>query len=54
MKKEELILFPYIKKMVDAKRKNEKIGLPKFGSVENPIQTMMSEHNVEGERFKEI
>jgi regulator of cell morphogenesis and NO signaling len=54
MKKEELILFPYIRKMVVAERRNEKISLPQFGTVENPIQAMIYEHNVEGERFKEI
>ena len=54
MKREELILFPYIRKMVSAKQKNENIGPPPFGSVENPIQAMMSEHEIEGERFKKI
>jgi regulator of cell morphogenesis and NO signaling len=54
MKKEELILFPIIRKMVAAKQKNEKINPPQFGSVKNPIQAMMSEHDVEGERFKKI
>jgi len=54
MKREELILFPYIRKMVAAKQKNEKIGPPPFGSVEYPIQAMMSEHDIEGERFKKI
>ena len=54
MKKEELILFPFIKKMAVANYRNEKINLPQFGTVENPIQAMIYEHNVEGERFKEI
>ena len=54
MKREELILFPYIRKMVSAIQKNEKVGPPPFGSVENPIQAMMSEHDIEGERFKKI
>lgn len=54
MKKEELILFPYIKRMVAAKLKNEKVKPPQFGTVENPIKAMMSEHDVEGERFKKI
>ena len=54
MKKEELILFPYVKRMVAAKLKNEKVDLPPFGAVENPIQAMMSEHDIEGERFKKI
>ncbi|MCO6499893.1 MAG: iron-sulfur cluster repair di-iron protein [Vicingus serpentipes] len=54
MKKEELILFPFIKKMIKAKNKNEKIAPPHFGTVENPIQMMMDEHNNEGERFEKI
>ncbi|GAB4291902.1 MAG: iron-sulfur cluster repair di-iron protein [Ignavibacteriaceae bacterium] len=54
MKKEELILFPYIRKIAVAKQKNEKVTPPQFGSVENPINAMISEHDVEGERFKKI
>ncbi|MFA3781487.1 iron-sulfur cluster repair di-iron protein [Melioribacteraceae bacterium 4301-Me] len=54
MKKEELILFPYIRKIAAAKQKNEKVNPPQFGSVENPISAMMIEHDVEGERFKKI
>lgn len=54
MKKEELILFPFIRKMEAAKQKSEKINPPQFGSIKNPIQAMMSEHDAEGGRFKEI
>jgi len=54
MKKEELILFPFIKKMVKAKINNEAILAPQFGSVENPIAMMMQEHDNEGERFRQI
>jgi regulator of cell morphogenesis and NO signaling len=50
MKKEELVLFPYIKKMV-SKGPVEK---PHFGTVQNPVQMMMNEHEVEGGRFREI
>lgn len=52
MKKEELILFPYIRKMVLATEKE--LPVPHFGSVENPIAMMKEEHNVEGERFRRI
>ena len=41
MKKEELILFPFIKKMVEANRNNTPINNPGFGSVANPIAMMM-------------
>ncbi|HRP52867.1 MAG TPA: iron-sulfur cluster repair di-iron protein [Fluviicola sp.] len=54
MKKEELILFPFIRKMVAAKQKGESIPTPHFGSVENPIDMMNHEHTIEGERFRQI
>ena len=54
MKKEELMLFPFIKKMVEANRNNAPINNPGFGSVANPIAMMMEEHENEGERFEKI
>jgi regulator of cell morphogenesis and NO signaling len=54
MKKEELILFPFIKKMIAAKQKGESLEKPHFGSVENPVAMMKHEHTVEGERFVKI
>ena len=54
MKKEELILFPFIKKMVEAKQKGEALEAPRFGSVESPVAMMKHEHTVEGERFVKI
>lgn len=54
MKKEELVLFPYIKKMVNNPETNEAIEAPHFGTVRNPIQMMMEEHDNEGERFRQI
>jgi regulator of cell morphogenesis and NO signaling len=54
MKKEELILFPFIKKMVKATLSDELIKQPHFGTVENPIAMMMHEHDAEGERFHKI
>ena len=54
MKKEELILFPFIKKMVQATIEKETIQKAPFGSVENPIAMMMEEHDAEGERFRKI
>ena len=41
MKKEELILFPFIRKMVNSKRK---LDPPRFTTVENPIEMMEHEH----------
>ncbi|GAA4242545.1 iron-sulfur cluster repair di-iron protein [Winogradskyella damuponensis] len=54
MKKEELILFPFIKKMVNAKLEDQTVQSPQFGTVENPIAMMMEEHDNEGARFREI
>lgn len=54
MKKEELILFPFIKKIAKADKNNEKIASPPFGSISNPIDMMHTEHDNEGERFRKI
>lgn len=54
MKKEELILFPFVNKMVLAEKNNTPLNLPDFGSVENPIEMMKHEHTTEGERFETI
>lgn len=54
MKKEELVLFPFIRKMVAAKTNGTKAPEQSFGSVENPVEMMMHEHTVEGERFRQI
>ena len=54
MKKEELILFPFIKKMEKAKLERSSVQSPQFGTVEYPISTMMEEHDNEGERFRKI
>ena len=53
MKKEELILFPYIGRMVNFK--NSGTGAPaEFGHVLQPIRVMMDEHQAEGDRFMKI
>ncbi len=54
MKKEELVLFPYIRKMVKAKLNNATPEKAVFGSVQNPIQLMREEHENEGDRFRSI
>jgi regulator of cell morphogenesis and NO signaling len=51
MKKEELILFPFIRKMVTT---DGPVAAGAFGSVENPIDMMKHEHDIEGERFRRI
>jgi regulator of cell morphogenesis and NO signaling len=54
MKKEEMILFPYVHKLVSAKQNGIKLKEPHFGTVRNPIQLMMQEHSTEGDRFRKI
>ena len=54
MKKEELILFPYVRKLAKAKHKCSKVIAPPFGTVQNPIEAMMQEHTNEGDRFRKI
>lgn len=54
MKKEELILFPFIKKMVNAKTKGEDLVTPHFGTVESPVAMMKHEHTVVGDLFAKI
>jgi regulator of cell morphogenesis and NO signaling len=54
MKKEELVLFPFIKKMIHAEKENIALETPPFGTVENPIDMMQEEHNNEGERYRKI
>lgn len=54
LKKEELILFPFIEKMEKADQENKEIGKPHFGTVDNPINMMEDEHESAGNAFKEI
>ena len=54
MKKEELILFPFIKQMVKAEKEGSVVAAPHFGTVNNPIAMMHEEHENAGDVFKEI
>ncbi|WP_026777437.1 iron-sulfur cluster repair di-iron protein [Polaribacter sp. Hel_I_88] len=54
MKKEELILFPFIKKLVKGEKEGVKVAVPHFGSVNNPIKMMEEEHENAGDIMKEI
>lgn len=54
LKKEELILFPYVRQMVQAQHQNSKWESAPFGSVQNPIDMMMEEHTTEGDRLRKI
>ena len=54
MKKEELILFPFIKQLVKADKEGVKVNQPHFGTVNNPIAMMEEEHENAGDIFKDI
>lgn len=54
MKKEELMLFPYISRMAQANERGEAPEPSPFGKVENPIMMMMHEHESEGNIFEKI
>lgn len=54
MKKEEFILFPYIRKMAKSQEGKTPLSAPNFGTVQNPVQMMMDEHTTEGDRFEKI
>lgn len=54
MQKEEIMLFPLIKKLVKAKEENPKVGKASFGAVSNPVAMMIQEHETEGRRFEKI
>jgi regulator of cell morphogenesis and NO signaling len=54
MEKEEMVLFPAIRKLVDAQSNTEILKNFHFGTVKNPIQMMMHEHDTEGSRFRKI
>jgi regulator of cell morphogenesis and NO signaling len=54
MNKEENILFPYIKSLLQLELSEEPLSPPPFGSINNPIAMMESEHESAGDIFKEI
>lgn len=54
MKKEELILFPFIRKIIHTKKSNSKMIVPHFGTVENPVNMMMHEHDEQGRLLQKM
>jgi len=54
MKKEELILFPYIKQLEKAIKEELPLPTAPFGSMQGPIQMMLMEHEDAGRDFEEI
>jgi regulator of cell morphogenesis and NO signaling len=54
-KKEELILFPFIRKMADAEKNNKAfVRPPATKSVENPVDMLTHEHYQQSELFEKI
>lgn len=54
LEKEEMVLFPYIYELYNAKVHRQPVPFFHCGSVSSPIAVMMSEHDAEGERFRKI
>lgn len=54
MQKEEMILFPAVRNLVDAQSHTDSLKQFPFQTVKNPIQIMMHEHDAEGNRFRKI
>ena len=54
MKKEELVLFPWIKSMVSASDDNVKMIRSGEAMVHQPVSILMHEHEAEGDRFQTI
>jgi regulator of cell morphogenesis and NO signaling len=54
-KKEELILFPFIRKMADAKKNNKEfVKPPATKSVESPVDMLTHEHYRQSDLFQKI
>lgn len=54
MKKEELVLFPFINQLERSELHGTTLPTPGFGTVDGPISMMEHDHDAEGERFRRI
>lgn len=54
MMKEEQVLFPYVVRMEEAVLERRSIIPPMFGTVQNPVQMMMHEHDSAGQALHEM
>lgn len=52
--KEEEILFPYVKELVQIRQAGKSLPVPHFGTIGNPIHMMEDEHESAGEILEEI
>lgn len=54
MEKEEVVLFPYIKKIMASAGQMQHLEPVNYGTIENPIKCMISEHEAAGELMEMI
>ncbi len=54
MRKEEMVLFPYIKVLAAVVSTNLPIATPHFQTVQNPVRMMMSEHDSAGDLLRQM
>lgn len=54
MRKEEMVLFPYIQSLESSMTGSGRVSPPHFGTVENPIRMMMVDHETDGARLKKM
>ena len=54
MQKEELMLFPFIRRLEISFGNGSPLPQSPFGPVSNPISAMLAEHQAEGDRFDQI
>ncbi|MGH9565605.1 MAG: hemerythrin domain-containing protein, partial [Candidatus Angelobacter sp.] len=54
MRKEEMVLFPYIKRLEEAADAGRRVPRPPFGTIRNPVRMMELEHEAAGDLLEQI
>ena len=54
MFKEEMVLFPYVKQLEQARAEGGSAPFAPFGTVGNPVRMMMTEHDTAGDILREL
>lgn len=54
MKKEEIVLFPFIRRMVATQKSHSQTTVPHFGTVENPVNMMLHEHDEQSKLLQQM
>ncbi len=52
LRKEEQILFPYVKQLLSVKKGDDQGNSLEFGNIQNPIEVLTIEHESAGDAFK--